>query len=189
MFTQAEFVNSPDITAYSHLAGEAVNPLTPAWYKQEIKTFKVDCYPLIDILEAADLTQLDLLSLDVQGADLKILQTLPWNDVEIKVASELLYLSGWSKLTLHPSTGYLGWKWSLWSKRKNKVCWADCSVWCCIAVQRLRKSWRNRPGSSLCASGVFVEWSGLAMSWSICVLWAWLHESRQEYTHRWKFRQ
>ena len=77
LFMQVEFVHAPQASVFSHLAGEAVNPLTPDWFKSKIFTFKVDCYPLFDILKAADLTQLDLLSLDVQGVDLKVLKTVP----------------------------------------------------------------------------------------------------------------
>jgi hypothetical protein len=37
------------------------------------------------MLVAAELTTLDFLTLDVQGPELKILQTIPWDRVDIKV--------------------------------------------------------------------------------------------------------
>ncbi|CAG0924137.1 unnamed protein product [Notodromas monacha] len=45
----------------------------------------VTCYPLINILRATGLTQLDVLFLDVQGIEADILQTVPWEEVDIKV--------------------------------------------------------------------------------------------------------
>ena len=45
----------------------------------------VDCYPLITILDAATIQDLDLLSLDVQGAEFDILRSIPWGLVNIEV--------------------------------------------------------------------------------------------------------
>ena len=48
-------------------------------------TTTVECYPLFDILAAADMTKLDALMLDVQGPEEEILRTIPWQLVDIKV--------------------------------------------------------------------------------------------------------
>ncbi|CAG0917838.1 unnamed protein product [Notodromas monacha] len=45
----------------------------------------VECYPLYSLLVASGLTSLDYLSLDLEGVELKVLKTLPWNKVDIKV--------------------------------------------------------------------------------------------------------
>jgi hypothetical protein len=55
------------------------------------KSIDVDCYPLFNILQAVNLTALDALILDVEGAELGILQTIPWDYVDIKVIA-LLFL-------------------------------------------------------------------------------------------------
>ena len=43
------------------------------------------CYPLYSVLAAANLTTLDFLSLDVEGIDHQVLNSLPWKKVDIKV--------------------------------------------------------------------------------------------------------
>lgn len=41
---------------------------------------KAKCFPLISYLLALNISKIDFLSLDVQGAELDILKTLPWDD-------------------------------------------------------------------------------------------------------------
>lgn len=43
------------------------------------------CFPLYSILLAANRTRLDFLSLDIEGHELKVLQTIPWSKVDISV--------------------------------------------------------------------------------------------------------
>ncbi|CAG0923039.1 unnamed protein product [Notodromas monacha] len=45
----------------------------------------INCYPLISILKATGLTTLDVLFLDVQGIEVDILKTVPWQEVNIKM--------------------------------------------------------------------------------------------------------
>ncbi|XP_071514632.1 uncharacterized protein [Panulirus ornatus] len=45
----------------------------------------VQCFPLITYLRALNVTKIDLLSLDVEGAEQKILDTLPWDDINISI--------------------------------------------------------------------------------------------------------
>lgn len=68
------------VTGYSHLVAEE-----SAKYNMSTKLQPATCYPLYDMLVAAELTTLDFLTLDVQGPELKILQTIPWDRVDIKV--------------------------------------------------------------------------------------------------------
>ena len=46
---------------------------------------KVQCFPLYSILLAIGRTQIDFFSLDVEGAEYKILSTIPWNKVDMTV--------------------------------------------------------------------------------------------------------
>ena len=82
---QASFVfasNPKEDSGFSHLMNEAINSVDPHFNT----VLSVDCYPLYDVLVAADLTTLDVLMLDVQGPELQILRTLPWDLVDIKVS-------------------------------------------------------------------------------------------------------
>jgi len=45
----------------------------------------VECFPLFSLLTALNVTEVDYLSLDVQGPELKILKTIPYEKVNIKV--------------------------------------------------------------------------------------------------------
>ncbi|KAL7636874.1 UNVERIFIED_CONTAM: hypothetical protein RMT77_012632 [Armadillidium vulgare] len=44
----------------------------------------VDCYPLFSLMVAANLTTLDLFSLDLESVEVKVLKTIPWDEVDIK---------------------------------------------------------------------------------------------------------
>lgn len=48
---------------------------------------EVQCFPMYSFLMAVNRTRLDYLSLDVEGHDLKVLETIPWHLVDIKVSS------------------------------------------------------------------------------------------------------
>ena len=49
------------------------------------KTHKALCLPLYSILLAMGNPTVDYFSLDVEGAELSILQAIPWDKVDIKV--------------------------------------------------------------------------------------------------------
>ena len=45
----------------------------------------IQCFPLYSILLACGRTDIDLFSLDIEGAELDVLKTIPWTKVDIKV--------------------------------------------------------------------------------------------------------
>ena len=45
----------------------------------------IQCFPFYSVLLAVGRTQIDFFSLDVEGHELKILKTIPWHKVDIKV--------------------------------------------------------------------------------------------------------
>ncbi len=47
--------------------------------------YAVQCFPLYSILLAIGQTTVDFFGLDVEGAEYKILKTIPWHKVDIKV--------------------------------------------------------------------------------------------------------
>ena len=46
---------------------------------------EVQCLPVYSILLALNVTTVDYFSLDVEGHELEVLRTIPWNKVDIKV--------------------------------------------------------------------------------------------------------
>lgn len=53
----------------------------------QVETIKVACRPLQDILEEYGITVIDYLSLDVEGAELSVLESIDWGRTRIKVAT------------------------------------------------------------------------------------------------------
>ncbi len=45
----------------------------------------VQCFPLYSVLLALNRTTVDFFSLDVEGFELDVLRTIPWDKVDIKV--------------------------------------------------------------------------------------------------------
>ncbi|CAL4126911.1 unnamed protein product [Meganyctiphanes norvegica] len=46
---------------------------------------RVKCFPIFSLLLACNRTNIDLLSLDIEGAELQVLKTIPWDKVHISV--------------------------------------------------------------------------------------------------------
>lgn len=51
------------------------------------ETLMVQCFPLFSILRALNVTEVDYISLDIEGAELDVLYTLPLDDVTVDVFS------------------------------------------------------------------------------------------------------
>ena len=47
--------------------------------------FQVQCFPLYSVLAALNHPTIDYFSLDIEGAELMVLKTLPWDRVDIKL--------------------------------------------------------------------------------------------------------
>ena len=57
-------------------------------YMSSLYTFiKVSCFPLISILQAINRFEIDYFSLDVEGAEKGILESLPWDKLNIRTIS------------------------------------------------------------------------------------------------------
>lgn len=52
-----------------------------------LNSVPVQCFPLASILFALNRTRVDYFSLDVEGSELKVLRTIPWDKVDIRVLS------------------------------------------------------------------------------------------------------
>lgn len=52
---------------------------------QEKSKVEVQCVPLYSLLLALNRTTVDYFSLDVEGNELEVLQSIPWDKVNIKV--------------------------------------------------------------------------------------------------------
>ncbi|RXG58763.1 Protein Star [Armadillidium vulgare] len=64
--------------------GEGSRVITNSSEKQNPNSLWVTCYPLYSLMVATDLTTVDFLSLDIESMELKVLETIPWDDVDIK---------------------------------------------------------------------------------------------------------
>ena len=86
-------------------------------------TFKIQCFPLYSILAALDNPTVDLLVLDMEGVELDVLRTLPWDMIDIqiinvevvreKMNTDLKYdfVNHWPEIkALLESKGYLHYK-------------------------------------------------------------------------------
>ncbi len=50
-----------------------------------MKTISVQCFPLYSLLLAINQTTVDYFSLDIEGHEKRVLETIPWDRVDIKV--------------------------------------------------------------------------------------------------------
>ncbi|OXA63951.1 Protein Star [Folsomia candida] len=50
-------------------------------------SFTTKCFPVFSLLKAINITTVDYFSLDIEGAELSVLKTIPWDRVHIKVIS------------------------------------------------------------------------------------------------------
>jgi hypothetical protein len=48
--------------------------------------YKVQCFTLYSILLAVERTHIDYFGLDVEGSEYKILRTIPWDKIDVKIA-------------------------------------------------------------------------------------------------------
>jgi len=46
---------------------------------------KIQCFPFYSLLLAANQTTIDFFSLDIEGHEKRVLETVPWEKVDIKV--------------------------------------------------------------------------------------------------------
>ena len=60
-------------------------PATAMPPKEKPSIYKLQCFPLYSILLAVNRTSVDFLSLDVDGHELRILKTVPWHKLDVKV--------------------------------------------------------------------------------------------------------
>ena len=50
-------------------------------------TIEVQCFPFYSVLLASNRVNVDYFSLDIEGFEMQILKTIPWDQVDIKVFS------------------------------------------------------------------------------------------------------
>ena len=72
------------------MAGLVVEPITEG----EHQTFAMQCLPLYTILLALGNPTVHHFTLDIEGAELPVLRTIPWDKVDIRVLSVETHLAG-----------------------------------------------------------------------------------------------
>jgi hypothetical protein len=50
------------------------------------------CFPLYSVLKAMNVTKVDYFSLDVEGSEMDVLKTIPFDEIDITVYKELKYV-------------------------------------------------------------------------------------------------
>ncbi|KZS20615.1 Uncharacterized protein APZ42_012646, partial [Daphnia magna] len=60
-----------------------INQKSP--FNEADKVYKIQCFPLYSMLVAIGRTEIDYFGLDVEGSEFKILETIPWHKIEIKI--------------------------------------------------------------------------------------------------------
>ncbi|XP_068234058.1 protein Star-like [Palaemon carinicauda] len=70
----------------SHEFGITMSPKYDIFFSASLQSYAmVQCFPLASYLWALNVTTVDLLSLDIQGAEEGVLRAFPWNDFTVKV--------------------------------------------------------------------------------------------------------
>ena len=57
------------------------------WKKHKLEEKVIECFPFYSVVSALNLTVIDYFSLDIEGAELAILKTIPFNLILIRVFS------------------------------------------------------------------------------------------------------
>lgn len=77
------------------VAAHIVDPTEKLWSKPGVKNVTVQCFPFYSILLAFNRTRVDFFSLDIEGHEFKVLKTIPFQKVDIRVLSaEVKWLPG-----------------------------------------------------------------------------------------------
>ncbi|KAK4010369.1 hypothetical protein OUZ56_019515 [Daphnia magna] len=82
--TQVTFQPKSVDPGHSHIKGAAKTLQKPGIPGIDPESVTIQCFPLYSVLLAVGRTAIDFFSLDVEGHELKILETIPWHKVNIK---------------------------------------------------------------------------------------------------------
>lgn len=85
LFFQVTFQPKSVDPGHSHIKGAAKTLQKPGIPGIDPESVTIQCFPLYSVLLAVGRTAIDFFSLDVEGHELKILETIPWHKVNIKV--------------------------------------------------------------------------------------------------------
>jgi len=81
--SKLEYLHRPGYTIASKLKDkETESELKATW-----KVYRLQCFPLFSLLSALGVKEIDYFSLDVEGVELKVLNSIPFDSVFIKVIS------------------------------------------------------------------------------------------------------
>lgn len=61
--------------------------------KKKSSYVNVQCFPLYTYLLALNVTEIDYFSLDVEGSELNVLKTIPFDKINIKVSPAIVFIS------------------------------------------------------------------------------------------------
>ena len=78
----------------THSASSKTETMGGIVQEQTETSFEHQCLPLVSLLLAMDNPTVHYFSLDIEGAELQVLKTIPWNEVDIWVISVETHLAG-----------------------------------------------------------------------------------------------
>ncbi|XP_047736737.1 protein Star-like [Hyalella azteca] len=67
--------------------GQIFNPQDPNYPGESLDLSSANCFPLYSFLLALGTTTVDYFSLDVESSEYKVLQSIPWDKIDIKTLS------------------------------------------------------------------------------------------------------
>ncbi|KAK7082258.1 hypothetical protein SK128_012800, partial [Halocaridina rubra] len=74
-----------NMSALLKLKREYIAQMSYISYETTPDMITVEAYPLYTMLKAVNLTKIDFLSLDVEGAEIEVLETIPWHQITVMV--------------------------------------------------------------------------------------------------------
>jgi hypothetical protein len=90
-FTNPANANGPTSTIFRAIetdgeGNQIYNHINDQVFKiPEMEKIEIQCFPIYSILLAINQTTIDYFSLDIEGHEKRVLQTIPWNRLNIKV--------------------------------------------------------------------------------------------------------
>lgn len=100
-----QMVNFMDRDVFGRVLPNAKGPMS------NDKIYPVQCFPFYSILLAIGKPKIDFFSLDVEGVELAILKSIPWNLVEIElIMVEVKHSNEAAIIALLKANGYQVWK-------------------------------------------------------------------------------
>lgn len=89
---EVEMKGRRELVGQTHMKSNGIEKGDSVWEEADTQSFQAQCFPLDMLLAAINRTEVDYLGLDVEGVELSILKTIPFDKIHIKVINLVLKL-------------------------------------------------------------------------------------------------